>query len=99
MNADDITQNDILAFRRGWDPDEDDQHIRNGLAALLDASRQEISTAGIRAAFDALIPIALPIAEGQVRKRLKQLQRAFADLDVERADAARLAAQQTEETH
>lgn len=27
----------IAAFRRGWDADEDDQHIRNGLAAALSA--------------------------------------------------------------
>jgi hypothetical protein len=27
----------ILAFRKGWDVDEDDQHIRNGLGALFAA--------------------------------------------------------------
>ena len=25
----------VATFRRGWDPDEDDQHIRNGLAAVM----------------------------------------------------------------
>ncbi len=38
-----VTQNLILAFRQGWDPDEDDQRIRNGLTKALALVEEELS--------------------------------------------------------
>lgn len=48
-----------------------------------------------RAVLDAAIDIALPVSGGTVRKRLKQLRRALADVDAARAahDAAHRAGQ------
>lgn len=43
-----------------------------------------------RAILDAAIEIGLPIFGGVVRKRLKQLRRALAELDAERAKPTRL---------
>jgi hypothetical protein len=51
----------------------------------------------VRDVLDAAIRISLPVSGGTVRKRLKQLRRALADVDEARARYDRLAAESTEE--
>lgn len=39
--VDDVPDALLEAFRTGWDPDEDDEHLRNGLAAALKHLREQ----------------------------------------------------------